>query len=101
MDDRISLILLPEPEIEREVLVVRRKFLVVVERIVVLEPAAGGLRRKHHIIPEIDLRDYEILIRLILPDHNIAWGRTPSLKHLFLPLCGQFHKPRIICGIWD
>ncbi len=72
-----------------------------VERLVVLKPAAGGLRCKHHVIPEIDLRDHEILTGLVLPDHDLAGNRTPSLTYLILPLYRQFHKPFLVGGFLD
>ncbi len=87
-------LLLLKPEIERDVLVVRRDVSVVVQHRVVLKPAACRLWRKDH-VPKRELWDHEVLVsgRFICPDHDLSWRLPPPLVHLFLPLCLKFTEP--------
>ncbi|MBA1342841.1 MAG: hypothetical protein C5S52_04505 [ANME-2 cluster archaeon] len=97
--DRISTepagsLLLLKPEIERDVLVVRRDILAMIQHSIVLEPATRRLWRKNH-VSEGELRDHEILFscRLVLPRHDLSGRLAPPLVHLFLPLIIEFAEP--------
>ncbi|KAF5039987.1 hypothetical protein DSECCO2_538180 [anaerobic digester metagenome] len=90
-----------EPEIERNVLVVRRKFRIVIKGFTVIKPASRRLRSQKHVIPYLNSGDYKISSTLVFPDHDLSRSRAPLFNNLLLFLFRKFREPYFICAFRD